>query len=140
MTVKCFHGRQPVMVAAVFFFSAVVSLAHLSSDWEVPEEARHRENPQQATEESLAAGRVLFEKQCQACHGPQGAGDGPIAGMLDKKPPAINDAQDMGQMTDGELYWKISKGNPPMPGIEKKTSEEERWHVVNYVRSLSGKK
>ena len=121
-----------LVFSAVFFIGL---LAH--SDWEVPEEARQRENPQSATDESVAAGRALYEKHCQSCHGVQGGGDGPLAKMLDEKPTALNDSEHMSEMSDGELHWKISTGKPPMPGLERKTSEDERWHVVNYVRSLS---
>jgi hypothetical protein len=41
-------------------------------------------------------------------------------------------------MTDGEVFWKISKGiRGIMPaGENRMKTEEERWHVVNYVRTL----
>ena len=41
-------------------------------------------------------------------------------------------------MTDGEVFWKISKGiTGIMPTGERRMNEEERWHVVNYVRTLA---
>ena len=43
-----------------------------------------------------------------------------------------------GGPADGEVFWKISKGiQGIMPAGEKRMSEEERWHVVNYVRTLA---
>jgi mono/diheme cytochrome c family protein len=47
----------------------------------------------------------------------------------------------MSAMTDGELFWKISKGiKGIMPDGEKRMTEEERWNVVNYVRTLAKEK
>jgi hypothetical protein len=44
----------------------------------------------------------------------------------------------MDSMTDGEVFWKISKGiQGIMPSSERRMSEEERWHIVNYIRTLS---
>lgn len=126
-----------IAVASLF---VLVSLAHMGHDWEIPEEARKRANPRPVTEESLATGKGLYEKFCQACHGPGGGGDGPLASMLNEKPPALNDPEEIGALTDGELHWMISKGTPPMPGFEKKASEEERWDIVNHVRSFSSEK
>ncbi len=40
-------------------------------------------------------------------------------------------------MTDGEVFWKISRGiRGIMPAGEKRMTEEERWNVVNYIRTL----
>lgn len=125
----------PRIVVPSFF--VLLPFLLFASDWEVPEEAYKRKNPESVTKDSLAKGKEVYEKFCQSCHGPGGGGDGPLAQMLDEKPPAINGPDEMSAQTDGELYWKISKGNPPMPGMEKRASEEERWHLVNYVRSLS---
>jgi hypothetical protein len=45
----------------------------------------------------------------------------------------------MTAMTDGEIFWKLSKGiNGIMPAGENRMKEaEERWHVVNYIRTLA---
>ncbi len=36
-------------------------------------------------------------------------------------------------MTGGEHFWKITIGRGPMPSYQKDLTEEERWHVVNYI-------
>jgi mono/diheme cytochrome c family protein len=44
----------------------------------------------------------------------------------------------MSAMTDGEIFWKITKGiTGIMPSMEKRLTEEERWQVVNYIRTLA---
>ena len=39
-------------------------------------------------------------------------------------------------MTDGEIFWKLTVGRNRMPPFDKTLSEEERWAIVHYVRSL----
>jgi mono/diheme cytochrome c family protein len=43
----------------------------------------------------------------------------------------------MSKLTDGELFWKISEGHRPMPAFQGKLSEEERWQLVDYIRTFS---
>jgi mono/diheme cytochrome c family protein len=40
--------------------------------------------------------------------------------------------------SDGDLFWWISKGirGTAMPGFEDSFTSEDRWHLVNYIRSL----
>ena len=47
-------------------------------------------------------------------------------------------ADHMAQHTDGDLFWWIARGIPgtPMPAFGDSLNEEERWHLVNYIRSL----
>lgn len=40
------------------------------------------------------------------------------------------------QVTDGEHFWKISRGRGPMPSFEKDLTVEERWHVINYINTF----
>jgi mono/diheme cytochrome c family protein len=55
-----------------------------------------------------------------------------------RKPADISNKERMDSMTDGEVFWKISKGiTGIMPAGEKRMTEEERWNVVNYVRTLA---
>jgi hypothetical protein len=47
----------------------------------------------------------------------------------------------MTTLSDGEIFWKVTLGiEGIMPGREKALTEEERWHVVNYVRTLAKEK
>jgi mono/diheme cytochrome c family protein len=39
-------------------------------------------------------------------------------------------------MTDGEHFWKITTGRGGMPSFVKDLTEEERWHVINYINTF----
>jgi mono/diheme cytochrome c family protein len=109
--------------------------------WELPEDADKTKNPTTATPESVAKGKELYldrtKGNCIFCHGEDGSGkvDNP---RLRRKPADLTNKERMSAMTDGEVFWKVSKGiTGIMPAGERRMSEEERWHVVNYVRTLA---
>lgn len=93
-------------------------------------------NPLPATADVVASGQALFQTYCAQCHGPEARGDGPLAGEMWPPPSDLTVFAPM--HTDGELYWFISKGVPgtEMPAFETALTEEERWAVVRYLRSL----
>ncbi len=111
--------------------------------WELPEDADKTKNPVEATEESIAKGKELFldrnKGNCIFCHGETGSGNEANFPRLRRKPADISNKERMSSMTDGEVFWKITKGiNGIMPAGERKMpNDEERWHVVNYVRTLA---
>ena len=110
--------------------------------WELPEDADKTKNPVMTSAESIEKGKTLyFEKtkgNCVFCHGDTGAGNEANMPRLRRKPADLTNKERMTAMTDGEVFWKISKGiTGIMPAGEKRMSEEERWHVVNYVRTLA---
>ena len=96
------------------------------------------ENPVPADAHSVQVGRAVYAKQCQSCHGLRGNGDGPAVGRLNVEVTDLNDP-DVQSQTDGELFSIITKGSKPMPSYRKLLNEEQRWHVVNYVRAAFGK-
>ena len=114
--------------------------------WELPEDADKTKNPVQTTEESIAKGKELYldrnKGNCVFCHGETGSGNEANFGRLRRKPADISNKERMSSMTDGEVFWKITKGiNGIMPAGERKMpNDEERWHVVNYVRTLAKEK
>jgi mono/diheme cytochrome c family protein len=109
------------------------------SDWSAPAKARKLQNPVPATAESIAAGKMVYSQRCAGCHGEKGDGKGEKARDLSVDPKNFTDAHEMGLSTDGELFWKISEGHRPMPRFKDKLSENERWDLVNYIRTFSAK-
>lgn len=111
--------------------------------WELPADADKTKNPIPATEESIAKGKELYldrtKGNCIFCHGETGSGNAETLAKLRRKPADLTNKERMTAMTDGEIFWKITKGiNGIMPAGERKMkTEEERWHVVNYVRTLA---
>ncbi len=93
-------------------------------------------NPILMTPQSVATGHEIYLEHCAVCHGPDGRGDGDIAGDL-SRPVADLGGPHVEIHTDGDLYWWIMDGiDPAMPGFESELSDEEAWHLVNYIRSL----
>ena len=95
-------------------------------------------NPTNAADlNSLARGRTLYQTYCDTCHGPAGMGDGPVS-MANKQPgpfagvfPLVTAAG----RSDGYVYNIIRNGGGRMPNY-RRIPEEDRWHLVNYVRYL----
>ncbi|MDZ4278581.1 MAG: CopD family protein, partial [Dehalococcoidia bacterium] len=98
-----------------------------------------RTSPIEATEESLAIGQNLFERNCITCHGQTGEGDGPAAEGLEFPPPRLGDHVPF--HNDGTLFLWISEGIPldsepkNMPSFKERLTEDERWHLVNFLRA-----
>jgi len=110
--------------------------------WELPDDAAKTKNPVEATAESVEKGKALYldraKGNCIFCHGEKGSGNEANLARLRRKPADLSNKDRMTAMTDGEVFWKISKGiTGIMPAGEKRMSEEERWNVVNYVRTLA---
>jgi len=106
-----------------------------TSDWTAPPRAIRRHNPVLSDERSRAAGRAIYVHNCLACHGSGGHGDGPSAVSCDPPPSDLCDPAVVRQ-TDGALFWKIAAGRKPMPSYQSQLTDEQRWHVVNYLRAL----
>jgi len=125
--------------AAVVLLVSLWAAAHDHKNWPVPEEAKKLRNPVPRTDAVLQAARPLYEEKCAQCHGDTGKGDGPESIMYSVKPADLTEAHMMGQMTDGEIFWKISEGRPPMPSFKKQLSEEQRWQLVHILRTFARK-
>lgn len=129
------------MRVAVLLLVALASAIALSASqeegaWEVPPEAKAVPNPVENTPEAIAAGAELFKKHCVMCHGEEAKGDGPATQFIKPSPPDISTVAAKERMTDGEIFYKMTNGKRPMPPMNRKMSEEERWEVVHYLRTL----
>jgi mono/diheme cytochrome c family protein len=105
--------------------------------WVVPEAAKAIANPVPATSASIVAGASLYSDNCARCHGDRGDGDGPDANMYRPPPAALSRAMRSNHMTDGEIFWKIGEGRRPMPSFKKDLTDEQRWQLVNFLRTFA---
>jgi len=105
------------------------------SSWEVPPEEQARKNPIPPTQASIGRGILIYAKNCQVCHGAGGDGNGPSSDSLGVLPTNFFDSLTQHQ-SDGSLYWKITVGRRAMPNWQLRLSEEDRWHVVNFLRTM----
>ncbi|HEV2387908.1 MAG TPA: cytochrome c [Candidatus Acidoferrales bacterium] len=106
----------------------------------IPPDAAKKVNPVKPTEESIAAGKRRFGFECALCHGIAGDGKGDVAKSMSLKPPDFRNPDALKSVTDGGLYYVISKGHDAMPSEESRTQPEDIWNLVNYVRSLAANK
>ncbi|MBI2964461.1 MAG: c-type cytochrome [Deltaproteobacteria bacterium] len=94
--------------------------------------------------EALALGKQVFAKQCAACHGAEGRGDGEAAYLLYPRPRNFRPGKFRlvstwdGVPTDDDLFLTISRGMPgsAMPSWAH-LPEATRWALVAHVKSLA---
>ena len=120
-----------LLVAAIFY------AASENRPWKIPEEAKLRRNPVALSPAAISSARAIYLDKCVQCHGESGKGDGPDAASYYPSPTSLVDATHMSSVTDGEIFYQISQGRKPMPAFRRKLSEEQRWQLVLYVRSLA---
>lgn len=118
------------------------SAAEPQHEWTVPDDAKALRNPVPSSPQALNRGRTLFQRHCSPCHGAKGRGDGPVSGYWKELPKDLGDPARQDRLTDGEIFWKLSKGHRQgadviMPAFsERLPSVEDRWKLVLFVRTL----
>ena len=98
-----------------------------------------RVNPIPANAASVARGQVLYSANCVPCHGVSGRGDGPVGLPLNPRPADLSAHAVPGVHTDGQLYDWITGGFPgsAMPPFSQSLSDNDRWDLVNFIRTFA---
>ncbi len=106
--------------------------------WIAPAEAKTIKNPVQGINKGISAkrGKRIFKTRCMICHGPTGVGNGAGGKALTPKPQNLTLPM-VQKQTDGEIFWKVTNGRNAMIKWGPILSENERWDVINYVRTLN---
>ncbi|MFQ5848804.1 MAG: ethylbenzene dehydrogenase-related protein [Candidatus Methylomirabilales bacterium] len=97
--------------------------------------------------ESIAKGRELFKREkCWECHGKEGRGDGKKIHELEDdwgfpiRPFNLTKGwRFKGGSEPQDIYRRFTTGlnGTPMPSFIHTLSDEERWHLANYIVSLN---
>ena len=124
------------VVASILFISVFHNNAFSqTSNWQAPTSADTYENPFNGNEKATLAGEELYAQLCAICHGNKGKGNG-IAGMALKPRPSDFTKDAFLKQSDGAVFWKITEGKAPMAGYKETLTKEQRWQLVNFIKSL----
>ena len=97
-------------------------------------------SPLPRTRDTVQRGGAVYEQNCASCHGPTGAGDGPVGRTL--SPPPANLAL-LSQMPmvqwDSFMYWTVADGGAQfgsaMPAFKDALSKDDIWAVIAYIQA-----
>jgi mono/diheme cytochrome c family protein len=78
----------------------------------------------------LEMGRVLYARDCASCHGADGSGE--LFGATD-----FTDLRQMGTIAPRDLYTILTQGRGSMPAYQALLSQDERWAILDYVRTFT---
>jgi mono/diheme cytochrome c family protein len=80
--------------------------------------------------DTLALGEQIYEANCAACHGEGGTGE--VLGAAD-----FTDLRFVADQAPRDFYLVVTQGEGSMPAWQGRLSQEERWAVINYLRTFS---
>lgn len=92
-------------------------------------------NPIPSSPLSVSRGQQLWKQDCEACHGAQGRGDGPVTASLSKRPKDLTKIAKPPIFPDGVLAYRIANGGEVMPAWKSVLTAEETWDIVNFIRA-----
>jgi mono/diheme cytochrome c family protein len=81
-------------------------------------------------------GKLIYDDRCADCHGDLGKGDGAAATDLEPRPADLTRPA-LAEQSDDIIFKEITDGKQPMPSYKTKLTDEQRWQVVRYVRTLT---
>ena len=97
---------------------------------------REVKNPTTDFDSSIKRGEEMYIKNCSKCHGLNGNGYGVVAHGFTTFPRQLWVWNNTGPETDGYLFWFITNGRSDMPPWGLILSENERWDLINYIKTI----
>jgi len=98
------------------------------------DETEELADPVPSTPGSPRHGAALFSQRCAPCHGPEGHGGGPVSRYFPAAPDLASPT--VRGRSDGYLWGTITFGGKAMPSQREGLTAQDRWDLVNHVRSI----
>ncbi len=124
-----------VIVLAAALYPSLLQAGPGDKVWLAPQSAKSMDNPLQGNAAATAEGKKIFNQFCAVCHGDKGKGDGIGGTTLNPKPRNFSLPKTQDQ-ADGEFFWKLTEGRPPMASYKNILTATQRWQLVNYIRTF----
>ncbi len=144
--------RDAVLLVAGLLFTGSIAVSARPSPsagpnvqtpngWTLPDNAADEKNPFAGDPKAIDAGKVLFKKRCERCHGPSGKGDGPDADPDNQQDMDLTVGRRAVRNPDGVVFYKMWNGRvkPKMPAVKNDLTKEQAWQIVSYVQTLRQK-
>ncbi len=128
---KVHHG--PLLANAPILGEEQEAIAILGDTAEV---FPNMKNPITDKAASASRGGKLFVNNCAKCHGLSGNGYGTVAHSFTTWPRQLWVWNNTGEETDGYLFWFITNGRSDMPPFGLILSENNRWDLINYIKTI----
>ena len=122
--------RQLILVAALLLTLTTACKTNQSS----ATSNRGSHPAPSSSPDQFAAVRGIYEKQCQSCHGPTGAG-GPVK-LEDGsklKVPTLREGSAV-RHGDDEFTKQITKGGDGMPAFDQKLTTDQMNDLIKMIR------
>lgn len=104
--------------------------------WVAPPDADNVKSPLAVNPLIISDAKTVYTANCSPCHGDKGRGDGPASGGLNPR-PADHTSDAVQKQTDGAIFWKLAEGRGPMPSYKKIFTDQQRWGLIAYIRTLA---
>jgi cytochrome c5 len=111
----------------------------MAGEYKISDADMARVNPVKSSAEGLAEARKVFTYDCEMCHGPKGDGKGEVVESMKLTMHDWRDPATLAKITDGEIFYIITKGKNKMMAEGERVPEKLRWNLVNLVRALAAK-
>ena len=93
-------------------------------------------NPTIDFDSSIKRGEDMFVKNCAKCHGLNGNGYGVVAHGFATWPRQLWAWHNADIAADSYLFWIIENGKGDMPPWGLILSEDQRWDLINYIKTI----
>lgn len=138
----CLRSKQRTFSLCLVILAAALWLVNPANNAQEARrnlEAQKLKNPEPQNDETIEAGKKLYQRHCASCHGPQGRGDGSQALAGGTPSDLTDETWDYGS-TDGEIFVAIRDGvSADMLAYKDKLTDKQIWQLVTFIRSIGPK-
>jgi mono/diheme cytochrome c family protein len=87
---------------------------------------------------TMDSAKQLYQANCARCHGEAGKGNGPDAAGLSSPLKDLTNQEFVATLSEADFFNTITQGaSPDMPAFADQISDDNRWALAAYIRSLA---